>query len=91
MSNLELAVCFIGKHLNEKCHVKTLTRTVGFKQFSELKYEDQKILKWRCEFVINDESQICFHHEHKFIYHYEKFQQYCANPFKKHKKIVKSK
>ena len=92
MSSPELIECFIGKHLGEKCHVRKLTRTIGFKKISELKHEDQELLKWRCEIIlINDESTICFHHEQKFIYQYEKCQNHCADPFKKHKNIVKSK
>ena len=92
MSNLELIECFIGKHLSEKCHVRKLTRTIGFIKISELKHEDQELLKWRCKIsLINDESQICFHHEQKFIHQYEKCQYRCADPFKKHKNIVKSK
>ena len=92
MNSLELTDCFIGRHLSEKCHVKKLSRAIGLKNMSELKQEDQEVLKWRCEISsINDDSKICFHHEKKFIQHYELFQNQCADPFKKHKKVVKSK
>ena len=49
MSSLELKECFIGKKLSDKCNVRPFTRVIGLKKSSDLKHEDQKLVKWRCE------------------------------------------
>ena len=74
-------LCNAGKVLNEKCDLLVYSRIVGTQQIGSLSQEDRDLLTlWtKCTFDVL--SDICIHHENKYIGRYQATQRYCVNPF----------
>jgi hypothetical protein len=83
--------CKIGHCKNEHCHKLTYCRKIGLISISELKQKDRELLQWRCEISLDDQDQVCFHHEKLYLSRYENLQKYCCDPFSLHKKHITSK
>jgi hypothetical protein len=85
--------CIFGLILNTECHLKTCTRRVGLYTYADLQNENKELLLMRCgpKTEIEESATICFHHEKLFLSEYHQLQiRTCCNPFKSHKKAVKT-
>lgn len=87
--------CTIGKALKEDCHITSdaICKTTGFHKVSELEHASIQLLQWRSgvTFDSGDHNTVCFYHEKVLISRYESLQKSCCDPFKRHKKLIKSK
>ena len=84
-----LEKCSIGSHLQEECHSRFYTRSVGTKTSNSLTKEQAELISLRTGLEIGPEFTICHHHEQTILTQYGAFQKKCCDPFQKHKNPVK--
>ena len=82
------ALCSIGMNLKVECNLLVFTRLVCRYQIEDLPKEDRTLLNIQTQKKISLQSDICYHHEKKYICKYEATQKYCANPFTFHDKRI---
>ena len=79
----------VGKVLDEKFDLQKFdlliySRKVGRQQIGSLSQEDRDLLTLRAKCTFDALSDICIHHEKKYIGRYQTTQRYCVNPFRTH-------
>ena len=79
----------VGKVLDEKFDLQKFdlliySRKVGRQQIGSLSQEDRDLLTLRAKCTFDALSDICIHHEKKYIGRYQATQRYCVNPFNTH-------
>ena len=79
----------VGKVLDEKFDLQKFdllmySRKVGRQQIGSLSQEDRDLLTLRVKCTFDALSDICIHHEKKYIGRYQATQRYCVNPFNTH-------
>ena len=74
-------LCNVGKVLDEKCDLLVYSRKVGRQQIGSLSQEDRGLLTLQTKCIFDALSNICIHHENKYIGRYQATQRYCVNPF----------
>ena len=89
MFSRNLESCSVGLQLNEKCHLLSYTRTVGFKKFDSLTVEQMEVLSMRAGIDQSPDLVLCHHHEQTMLQQYSTLQRSCCDPFLKHKKAAK--
>ena len=77
-------LCNVGKVLDEECDLLVCSRKVGRQQIGSLSQEDRDLLTLRTKCTFDALSDICIHHEKKYIGRYQVTQRYCVNPFNTH-------
>ena len=77
-------LCNVGKVLDEKCDLLVYSRKVGRQQIGSLSQEDRDLLTLQKKCTFDASSDICIHHEKKYIGRYQATQRYCVNPFNTH-------
>ena len=75
----------IGSHLQEECHSRFYTLSVGIKTSNSLTKEQAELISLRTGLEIGPEFTICHHHEQTILMQYGAFQKKCCDPFQKHK------
>lgn len=82
--------CFVGKLLNDSCHLLTYSRKTVFLLFSDLCESDRHLLLWRAGIPLQPSASdiVCLHHEKRFLSRYESLQKFCCDPFSVRKKHV---
>lgn len=90
ISNVQSS-CTVGRKLQEECHRTYYTRKSGLKQVASLEKKTQELLSWRANITFSLEDTVCLHHEALYLIRYESRQTSCCDPFKMHKKSVRSK
>lgn len=83
--------CTVGRKLQEECHRTYYTRKSGLKPVASLEKKTQELLSWRANITFSLEDTVCLHHEALYLIRYESRQTSCCDPFKMHKKSVRSK
>ena len=73
-------LCNVGKVLDKKCYLLVYSRKVG-RQIDSLSQEDRDLLTLQTKCTSDTLSDICIHHEKKYISRYQATQRYCVNPF----------
>ena len=74
-------LCNVGKVLDEKCDLLVYSRKVGRQQIGSLSQEDRDLLTLQTKCTFDALSDICIHHEKKYIGRYQVIQRYFVNPF----------
>ena len=74
-------LCNVGKVLDEKCDLLVYSRKVGRQQIGSLSQEGRDLLTLRTKCTFDALSDVCIHHEKKYIDRYQATQRYCVNPF----------
>ena len=77
-------LCNVGKVLVEKCDLLVYSRKVGRSHIGSLSQEDGDLLIVQTKCTFDVLSDICIHHEKKYIGRYQATQKYYVNPFKTH-------
>ncbi|KAK0054669.1 ARL14 effector protein [Biomphalaria pfeifferi] len=83
----ELPLCTFGLLLQDECHKKVHTRSVGLYNLSELSDANFELLMLRTKPVDHlqrENCNICFHHEQVLLEKFDKLQRNCCDPFSKH-------
>ena len=74
-------LCNVGKVVRD---LFVYSRKVGRQQIGSLSQEDRDLLTLRTKCTFDALSDICIHHEEKYIGSYQAAQRYCVNPFNTH-------
>ena len=74
-------ICNVGKVLDEKCDLLVYSRKNDRQQIGSLSQEDRDLLTLRKKCTFDALSDICIHHEKKYIGRYQATQRYCVTPF----------
>ena len=77
-------LCNVGNVLDEKCDLLVYSREVGRQQIGSLSQEDRYLLTLRAKCTFDAFSDICLHHEKKYIGRYQATLRYCVHPFNTH-------
>ena len=67
-------LCNVGKVLDEKSDLLVYSRKIGKQQIGSLTQEDRDLPTLRTKFTFDALSDICIHHEKKYISRYQATQ-----------------